>query len=375
MAGPVEVRAVASRSDLDRFIKLPWRIYQNDPLWVAPLLMDVRKVLNRDIHPFHKHAEVEYFMAERDGELVGRIAAIVNHAHNEFHNDRVGFFGFFESIDDQSVADALLRRSETWLRERGRDRARGPTNFSTNDELLSPGLLIDGFDKPPAIMMAHTPPYYVGLLERSGYAKAMDLLAFWMDARQTPERFARAMKKLARSSDVVLRPLNLRDFDGEVARLKTIYNASWERNWGFVPMTDDEFTFLAKQLKPIVEPHLISIGEAKGEPVAFGLVLPDFNQALKHVNGRLFPFGLLKFLWHKRKIDRVRMLTLGVTPAYRKQGIDVLMLVGLMEESQKRGIAQGEGSWVLEDNVPMIHGMERMGAFVYKTYRVYEKPL
>ena len=375
MPEPIEVRALASRSDLDRFIKLPWRIYQNDPVWVPPLLMDVRTALDRKKHPFHQHADVEYFLAWRDGEPVGRIAAIVNHLYNEFHGDTTGFFGFFESIPDQAVTNALMQEAERWLRARGRTSAQGPMNFSTNEELCSPGVLIDGFNTPPKVMMTHTPRYYADLLEIAGYAKAKDLLCYYLDAMTTPERLMKAMERLSRVEGITMRPLNLKDFAGELARIKSIYNAAWEKNWGFVPMTEAEFEHMAKQLKPIIDPELIVIAESQGQPVGFAIQLPDFNQAMKHMNGRLFPTGLFKFLWYKRKINEVRVITLGVIPEFRGRGIDSMLVLRMIDVSRPHGMAKGEGSWVLEENVQMRRALERMGGHVYKKYRVYEKPL
>jgi len=375
MAETLEVRAVGSRTDLDHFIRLPWRIYRNDPQWVPPLIGDVRRVLDRNRHPFHQHAEVEYFLAWRGNEVVGRIVATVNHAHNNFHEDQAGFFGFFESIDDQAVANALLQTAENWLRERGRESISGPFNFSTNDELYSGGVLIDGFDTPPAVMMAHTPQYYARLLERAGYSKAKDLLSYWVDGRKTPERLVRALERFSRNENINVRSLNVKDFDGEVARIKEIYNAAWERNWGFVPMTDAEFQDMANQLRPIIEPSLCQLAEINGEPVGFALQLPDLNQALRHVDGRLFPFGVFKFLWYKRKIQSVRVITLGVKPAYRKRGLDALLITHVYRVDQEMGRPQGECSWILEDNAEMRHGLDRLGGHVYKTYRVFQKQL
>lgn len=375
MPTPVEVRAVSSRSDLDSFIKLPWRLYENDPQWVAPLISEVREVLDRGKHPFHKHATVEYFIALRDGEVVGRIAAIVNHLHNQFHDDQVGFFGFFEAVNDQAVADALIRTAEDWLRAKGMTSVQGPMNFSTNEELSSPGVLVEGFDTPPKIMMAHTPQYYAPLLERAGYFKKKDLLCYWYDGEQTSERLKRALETMTKRLNLTLRPLSLKDFDGEIERIKEIYNSAWERNWGFVPMTEAEFDFMAKKLKPIVDPRMCIIAEINGQPIGFALQLPDYNQPLKHVNGRLFPFGVFKFLWYKRKIDSVRVITLGVKPEYRGKGLDGVLIAKIHEVLQPLGIPRGECSWILEDNIPMRNAIERMGGWVYKTYRVYEKSL
>lgn len=371
----VEVREVEGRADLERFLKLPWKIYASDPMWVPPLLSDVRAALNPSKHPFHEHAETALFLARRGSDVVGRIAAVVNRAHNEFHGDTLGFFGLFESIDDQGVADALLATAEEWLRARGMSAAQGPMNLSTNEEVCSPGVLIDGFHRPPALMMAHTPAYYAELITRAGYAKTKDLLAYWFESEVTPPRLQRAYDRLLRDGRVKLRSLDVRRFDAEVETVRDIYNSAWERNWGFVPMTGSEITHMAKQLKPVVEPKLCAFAEVDGEAVGFVLGLPDFNVALKHVNGRLFPFGVAKLLWHKRKIAHCRTITLGLKPGFRGRGLDALLIAHLFMEARKVGIWKGECSWILEDNLDMRHGLERSGAFVDKTYRLYEKPL
>ncbi|HEX6941256.1 MAG TPA: GNAT family N-acetyltransferase [Longimicrobiales bacterium] len=370
----VVVRPVSGRAEQDRFIRLPWRIYAADPVWVPPLLHDVKTVLDRRRHPFHRHAEVEYFLAWRGAEVVGRIAAIVNHRHNEFHGEKTGFFGFFECIDDAAVADALLGTAEDWLRERGMVRVLGPMSFSTNEE-AGLGALVDGFDHPPVVMTAHTPRYYPALFEGAGYVKAKDLLAYWLDDPRPPERLVQGVERLRKAEGIRIRTLNMKDFAGEVARIKEIYNSAWERNWGFVPMTDEEFDHLARQLKPVVNPRLCGIAEVAGEPVGFALALPDFNRALKHVNGRLLPFGIFKLLWHQRKIDTARVLTLGLKPGYRRKGIDAMLYLHIFREGVAAGYYRAECSWILEDNWDMRRGLERMGARVYKTYRIYEKVL
>jgi GNAT superfamily N-acetyltransferase len=375
MGKPVEVRAVASRSDLDRFIKLPWQIYRDDPLWVAPLIADVRRVMDRNKHPFHQHADVEYFLAWRDGAVVGRIAAVVNRAHNDFHEDRLGFFGLFETIDDQTVAHALLARAEQWLRERGRDAVRGPFNLSSNDELCSGGVLVDGFEHPPQVLMTHTPRYYGPLLEQAGYSKEKDLLAYWLASEVVPERFMRALNRIKKSEEITVRSLRKDDFRGEVDRIKEIYNSAWEKNWGFIPMTEAEFEDMARQMKPILDPDLCQLAEVRGEAIAFILELPDLNQAFKHMNGRLFPFGIFKFLWYRRKIKQVRVITLGVKPAYRLKGLESVLMGQLFDVNVSHGVTSGECSWILEDNLPMLHALDRVGGYRYKTYRVYQKPL
>ncbi len=370
----IEVRALAGRADQRAFIRLPWRIYAGDPAWVPPLMHDVKKVMDRK-HPFHRHADVEYFLARRNGEVVGRIAAIHNRAHVEFHEEPCGFFGLFECIDDVEVARALLKTAEQWVAERGMRIIRGPVNLSTNDELYSPGVVIDGFEKRPAIMMAHTPPYYVRLLETAGYSKAKDLLSIWLDLPVPPPRFVRGSERLKKRERVEIRPIDLKQFEREVRIVQDIYNEAWEKNWGFVPMTEAEIQNLAMQLRPVVVPDLVLIAEVDGEPVGFALGLPDYNQALAKVNGRLFPFGVAKLLWHKRNIKAIRVITLGLKPGYRHRGLDAMLILHLVLGAAPRGYPRGECSWILEDNWEMRRGLERLGGEVYRTYRVYERAL
>lgn len=370
----VEVRPVTGPSELKRFVRLPWRIYAGDPAWVPPLLADVNAVLDRGKHPFHRHAEVEYFLAWRGDEVVGRIAAIVNRQYIDFHGERTGFFGFFECLDDAEAAAALLAEAEGWLRARGIERVQGPMSFSTNEEAPL-GVLVDGFESPPMVMMGHSPSYYGALIEGAGYGKAKDLLAYLIDDQRPPERLVRGVARLRESEGIRVRPMEMRRFADEVRIIKKIYNSAWERNWGFVPMTDEEFAHLAKQLRPIVDPRLCQIAEANGEPAGFALALPDFNQVLKRLNGRLFPLGVLKLLWYRKSIDALRVLTLGLKPGFRRKGLDAMLYLAIFEEGAKAGYRRAECSWILEDNWEMRRGLERMGARVYKTYRIYEKSL
>ena len=371
----VVVAPVRDRGARTRFIRFPYRVYADDPAWVAPLETDLRKLMRPD-HPFHEHADAEFFLALRDGEVVGRVAAAVNHLYNEFHETRTGFVGLFEAVDDPAVADALLATATDWLRDRGMDEAMGPFNLSTNDELYSPGVLLDAYDHPPLLLMAHNPPYYRRLFEDAGWEKRKDLLAYWLEADAPPERLVRGVERITGAIDgLVVRPIDLRQLDREVERIKEIYNSAWERNWGFAPLTDAEIQHLAKSLKPIVDPRYALIAEVHGEPVGFALALPDLNQALKHARGRLFPLGLLKLLWHRRRIDRLRIFTLGVKPEYRKRGIDALFYLRIFQNGLAAGTGRGEASWILEDNWGMRRALERMGGYVYKTYRVYSTPL
>jgi len=372
--GRVTIEAVTTKAQVTRFIRSAWPIYAGDPKWVPPLISDVRNALNPKKHPFHAHADVALFMARTGNQVAGRIAAIVNRSHNDFHNDSLGFFGLFESVENQAVADALLHAAESWLKRKGMTAVRGPMNLSTNDELWSPGVLVEGFDTPPAVMMGHTPPYYARLLEDAGYTGAKDLLAYWIDTRRQ-DRLERTADRLARRSGFTIRSLDMRHLDEEVAIIQRIYNSAWSSNWGFVPMTGDEIQHLATQLKPVVNPQLCGMAFVGDDPVGFALALPDYNQVLPYMNGRLLPFGIFRMLWHRRHIDAARTLTLGVTPEYRGKGLDALLILHLFRQASRVGMPRGECSWILEDNLPMRNALERMDASVYKRYRVYDKPL
>jgi hypothetical protein len=368
----IEITPVKGEGDLHRFVMLPWKIYRGDPNWVPPLIGDTKNTLRPEKHPFFRHADVELFLARRRGEVVGRIAAIINHNHNSFAEEKTGFFGFFESIDDPAVAGALLEAAATYCADRGMDRVRGPANFSTNEECA---MLIDGFDSPPCVMMPYNPRYYPTLLEGAGYEKVKDLVAFHLKTQTIPERLIRFGDEIARREGVTVRSMNMKHFNEDVDKVRLVYNKAWERNWGFVPMTDDEITHMAKSLKPVVDPDLILFMEKDGEPIGFTMALPDLNQAVRHANGRLFPFGLLKILYHARRIRKLRVLTLGILKEYRGKGLDILLYLQLFRNGFRKNYHEGEFSWILEDNTVMRRPMERIGATVYKTYRFYERAL
>jgi hypothetical protein len=336
--------------------------------------MDVRKLLSRRKNPFFQHAEAEYFVATRQGtnEVVGRIAAIHNRAHNEFHEDRVGFFGFFECINEQRVADALLDRAADWLRKRGLDTIRGPTSFSTNDEC---GLVVEGFETPPTILNPHNPRYYIDLLERARFIKARDLFHYQSTNPKLPERLMRGARLIAERKNLTVRHLDMKRFDEEIARIKQIYNSAWEKNWGFVPMTEAEVDHMAAQMKPVVVPELVVFVERGPEPIGFAAALPDLNVALKkNPSGRLFP-GIIKILWAARKITRARILLMGLVKEFRMSGADALMINWIWEHGVAKGYFWGEAGWILEDNTAMNNGMIRLGFEPYKTYRLYDRPL
>ena len=378
MTEGLRVRAARTRQDLKRFIDLPYRLHARDPVWVPPLRRDVDLLLSRSKNPFFEHAEAEYFLAERDGRVVGRVAAISNRLHNETHGDRVGFFGFFESTHDQSVASALLDAAAGWCRERNHDVLRGPASFSVNDEC---GLLVDGFEYPPTLMMPHNPRYYIELLERAGFTKAKDLWVYQGGTEEqyvpVPERLARGTELIRQRQGITLRSLDLKNFQHEVTRIKELYNSAWEKNWGFVPMTEHEIDHLAEQFKPVVIPEMVPMAEKDGKLIGFGIALPDLNVVFRrHRSGRLFPM-ILDLLWSlkMKRIRRARILLLGVLPEYRGKGIDAMLYHWIWTRSGDRKIYWGEAGWILEDNPAMNAGLEKMTFRVYKTYRLYDRPI
>jgi GNAT superfamily N-acetyltransferase len=344
------------------------------------LRRDVALLLNRQKNPFFQHAEASYFLAERDAQVVGRIAAIANRLHNETHGDLVGFFGFFECENRQDTADALFAAAADWLKARGFDTMRGPASFSVNDEC---GLLVDGFDTPPALMMPHNPRYYQALIEQAGFTGARNLLVYQggdptlQERRAAPERLSRAVGIMRERMGITVRPLDLKRFDDEVEAIKRIYNAAWEKNWGFVPMTEAEIDHLARQFKPVVMPELVGMAEKDGEVIGFGLGLPDLNQVFRSNRGGYLLPVLPRLLWALKtgKIHRIRIPLLGILPAYRGKGLDAVLYHYIWSNGQRIGMRWGEAGWILEDNTAMNLGLEKMDFHVYKTYRLYDRPL
>jgi GNAT superfamily N-acetyltransferase len=368
----ISVRPVSGAADVRTFIKLQWKFYKDDQNWVPPLLMDRRKLLNTKKNPFFRHSEIQLFIAERNGEAVGRIAAIVNSNHNAIHHDKVGFFGFFEAINAQEVADALFDAAAIWLRSKGMDTMRGPLNPSINDEI---GLLIDGFDRPPVILMTYNPRYYPLLMEGYGFKKAKDLYAYLLRNEQvlTP-KLERGQKLVRDRYGVTVRNLDFKDLARETVILKEMYNRIWEANWGAVAMTDAEFDFLAKDLAQAVGKFkdLVFVLEKDGEPIGFTLCLPDLNQVLRHnESGALLP-ALYHLLTRRKHIDLCRIVVLGVLPHYRGKGFDAVMYYEVLTRAAAHNIFLGEASWVLEDNEMMNRGAKMMNAERYKTYRIYD---
>jgi GNAT superfamily N-acetyltransferase len=372
----ISIVEVESAARLNDFIDLPNRLYGNDPNYVTPLKSERLEFFDRDKNPFYRAAKTKLFLAERDGEIVGRIATCINFAHNEYHEEQTGFFGFFDCVDDIEVASSLLKTAMIQLKRENMERMRGPMNFSSNHEC---GFLVEGFDSPPVVMMTYNPPYLPRLAEKFGLKKVMDLLAYKLTQDDPiPERVQKIVEKLRKRAGVTVRNLNMRDFENEVQKVRQIYNEAWEHNWGFVPMTEDEFSHLSKGLKQIVEPELIFIAEHEGRPVGFLMAVPDVNQALIHLKGKLMPVGLFKLLWHTKvsnKIDGIRVITLGVVPEFRKRGLDSILYVDIYNRGIERGYRWAELSWILETNELMRSAIEQMGADLYKRYRIVEMPL
>ncbi|MHC4479357.1 MAG: N-acetyltransferase [Planctomycetota bacterium] len=369
----IVVQQVSSRRDMRRFIRFPLRLYAGDPLFVPHLISERRRFFSRR-NPIFESTDVSYFLAcDGAGSVVGRVTAHVNHRHNEYVGERAGFFGFLESVEDLSVAEALMGAVENRLRRRGMRAVRGPFNFSTNEEC---GLLARGFDLPPVIMMPYTKRYYLDFMSRLGYAKARDLLAYYYDSGGSiPGYMSRFSRRAESRSGVNVRRVDMRNFEADVRAAFSVYNSAWADNWGFVPMTDAQFRYLARELRPIIDPALALIAEVDGRPVGFSLGLPDYNPVLRRMKGRLFPLGIVHFLLGRRRIDAARIITLGVVPEHRKKGIEILLTHRTFQNGLARGYWRGEFSWVLEENVLLRRMLERFGAEHRKTYRIFEKGL
>jgi len=367
-----EIHGVQSKKDLHRFIRLPWQIYRDDPHWVPPLMRDVKFKLNRSKHPFFEHAEMELFLAYLGTKPIGRIAAIIDQRHNEYHNEHTGFFGMFECIQDYDVAKSLFSAAEIWCKDKGMNRLRGPMNLSMNDECA---FLLEGFDSAPVIMMPYNPKYYLEFCERYGFVKAKDLYAYLKSEVGVNQRIGKIAERVKKKENVVVRPINMKKFDQEVALIKEIYNAAWEINWGFVPMTEAEMDLMAKELKPIAEPELVLFAEVNGKPVGVSVTVPDFNQVLKRLDGRFGPIGILKFLYYKRRITGLRALVFGIKKEYRRTGINTVLYYETEKAGEKLGYKWCEMSWNLEDNDLINRFDEAVGGKLYKKYRFYEKEI
>lgn len=375
----VEVERVEGRRGLARFLAVPDPIYRDDPCWVKPLDLERRQHLDPAKNPFLRRIEIAFFVARRNGRDVGRITAQVNSAHLERYRDASGHFGFLEGEDDPEVFAALTGTAEAWLAERGMRRVVGPFDPSIND---SCGLLVEGFETVPSMMMGHHRPWYGRRLEELGYRKAKDLLCYWFDVQAPLPRAAEAaMARVARSAKIRTRPLDMRRYEDEIRTICAIFNDAWSDNWGFLPFDEAEALHLARSIRPLVGPRDFVLAELEGEPAAMLVVLPNLNLAIRDLGGRLLPFGWLKLLWRLRVrgVPEWRMPLMGVRKAYQNGPLGAALALSVIAEIKRvhtpRGTRGAELSWVLEDNRRVRAIIELCGGRPYKTYRIYEKEL
>jgi GNAT superfamily N-acetyltransferase len=370
----ITVIRVKNKKELSDFIKFPFVLYKGNPNWVPPLISEMKERFNFHKNPYMLHSEVQPFLAYREGKVVGRITAHTNRQHNSTHNDKVGFFGFFDCINDTETAKVLFNKAEYWLKEKGCDAMRGPMNFSVNEET---GLLVDGFDTPPYIMMPYHLQYYQNLFEQCGLTKIMDLFAYQIKVQKTPDKIARLTEKLQKRGNFTVRSLSTKrsELRKDVEKVFEIYTKAWENNWGDVPLTKNEFEATVKQILPIVRPEFVYIAEVDGKPAGFSLTLPDFHFILKKMNGHIFPFGFLKALYYKNKITRLRVLAMGVIKEYQNRGIDTVFYAKSFDTAFNHKLKWefAEFSWVLEINEMMNKIAVHLGGKHYKTYRIYQR--
>ncbi|MDX1971897.1 MAG: N-acetyltransferase [Candidatus Sumerlaeia bacterium] len=377
-AEPIRIVEAHSSGDVQEFIEFPFRQHAPNPYWISPPREHYKTLLNTLKHPFHEHASVAYFLARRGSEVVGRIAAIENYAHNSFHNEKVGFFGFFDAINDPEVFKKLLEAASEWLRRRGLTILRGPCSFSTNEEC---GLLVSGFAVDPSIMTPYNPRYYTECYEHLGLRKAEDLICWHMDVQSYPQRLIdltdSSIKRLERAGKKVhIRNLNLKDFENELNRVIKIYNTAWEKNWGFIPLTENEIRFTAKELKMLVDPDLVLFVEVDGEPAAFSFGIPDYNEVLRYSKGYQWGWRMIaSFAFIRPMIRKFRLLMMGTLPEFRNRGFELMMYTKTREILMRKGYMGGELSWILERNANMNNSLKGINAIESRRYRLFEKDL
>ena len=370
-----EIIPVYSKKELASFIDFPHDLYKNDPNYVPELFIGQRDLLTT--HPFHKHSSLQPFLVLEDGRITGRIAAILNNSHNQFNKVNDGFFGFFDCINDQETANLLFETAAKWLKDKGADQKLiGPVNFSTNEAC---GLLIEGFDSPPFLLQTYNYPYYSELIEKAGFVKQVDLIAWHWQGQAYDDKSVRllnALQERLKRNNIIIRKVNIKNFKEETAKLRQVYNSAWDQNTGFVPLNDEEFEWLAKDLKLILDPDFALVAEQNGKIVAFGLALPNFNEVLQKVKrGRLLPTGIFTILLNKKKIKSLRIYALGVVDGYRKMGIEAVLYGTIISEYKRKGFLHAEAGWTLENNTLMNEAIKAIKGDPYKKYRIYEKAL
>jgi GNAT superfamily N-acetyltransferase len=371
-----KIEAVTSAAMLALFIDFGPELYKNNSNYVSELFIAQRDLLSPGKHPFHEHSVVQLFLAFDDIKIIGRIAAILNNNHNTFNKANDGFFGFFECINDDETASLLFEAAEKWLKSKGVSSIIGPVNLSTNETCA---LLIEGFDTPPVAMMTYNEPYYKSLIEKQGFQKKMDLIAYHFVVAERDERRLKTVDQIKQRIEkrgIVFRPINLKKFKEETDQIREIYNSAWDKNLGFVPMTEKEFKYLAKDLKMILDKDFCVVAEHNGKMVGFSLAIPDVNHILKTIKkGRLFPTGIFKLLFMRKSIKKIRIITLGVIEGYRKMGIETVFYADIIKQVLRKGITTAEASWVLEDNYLMNKAIQDINGKPYKKYRIFEKSI
>ncbi len=376
------IKSVETIEDRKALLSFPWTVYKDDPFWVPPIFSERMHFTDPEKNPFFQHAEVQFYMALRGGKIVGTIAVFANQLHNEYQNENIAFFGFFEVLEDYEAAEQLFKTAEAWAKERGHTALRGPAQWSTNDEC---GLLVDGFDDSPRILMTYNPSYYVDYIEKLGYGYARDLWAYKLGVKEfmniTGERLDKITTRILERKNITIYNLDMKKYDEEVNKIKLLYNNAWSKNWGFIPMTDPEFDQLADELRSIIDPDLVFIAEKDGNTVGFSLTLPDLNEPLRLAYPKPTTpewWTMIKLVWHwkiRRKVSWIRVFALGVLPEYRNLGIDALFYYKSARAALNKGMKMGEMSWILDNNDLMNSPIIAMGGEVYKTYRYYEKDL
>lgn len=369
---PVTIVPVSNRAQQKQFIRYAWKLYEGDENWVPPLIMNQKELLNYKPHPFYENAEIQTFLAMRDSQICGRVAAIIDHGHNQTHKEKRGMFGFFESVDDQEVANALLDQVQSWHAAKGISLMRGPLNPAMNYEC---GMLIDGFDSKPTFMMTYNKDYYPKLIETWGFKKTQDLFAYWGHIDMLNDLDPKLMfvaEEAKRRFNVNVRRISKKNFKQDVESFLDIYNKALPGTWGFVPLSDSELTHMAAGLKQLIVPGLTTIGEVDGRPVAVSFGLLDYNPLIKEIDGKLFPFGVFKLLFKRKHIKRVRLISTNVLPEYQRWGLGIVLMNRLIPDVKAWGIEEGEFSWVLETNKLSRGTLERAGAKLIKTYRIYD---
>ncbi len=372
----MDIIEVKSGKDKKRFIDFPHDLYAGDPNYVPEIYLGQKELLDEKKNPFFQHSKAQLFLALQNGEIVGRIAAIRNNEYNRFANSNVGFFGFFEVIEDYEVAKFLLDTAASWVKNEGLDAILGPTNFTTNDVA---GLLVEGFDRPPVVMMAYNKTYYAKFLEQYGFVKQMDMLAYHVTEEQAnmkSVKLAQMIGERLKKRGISVRPVNMKKFKEEITKVREVYRGAWDKNWGFVPPTDAEFDRIASEMKLIIDPEFALLAEHDGKVIGFALAIPDVNVIIRTIKkGRLFPTGIFKLLFQKKKIKRLRIILLGVLEDYRRMGIEGVFYARIISRGLEKGYNEAEASWILDNNEMMKKGVEGVNMVPYKRYRIYEKSM